>query len=184
MNASDAPQELVDESPMRRSLHMLKVGGSNPLRAGHFRLIPHCIWGQYLGEKTAPYLRRWVIDFGRFSIRLHHWLASDDLRAPHDHAWDFTSILLAGSLIDRTPGASGGYSHAEPVTDTPRTRWSLTRYDAAHRHSVVVGPAGAWTLLLCGPEKREWGFWTARKDNGVVRFRHRNKYFREHGHHQ
>lgn len=36
---------------------------------------------------------------------------------------------------------------------------------------------GCWTVLLTGPEKRVWGFWV----NG--KFRKRNKYFYEHGHH-
>ncbi len=174
------------------SVNTPKVAGSSPVPRTPRRRVepskwrfPRLTWGQDLVDPAQPYLTRWVLDFGRFSIRLHHWHASDDLRAPHDHAWNFISILLAGSMLDRTPGSSGGYT-GEPPTDTPRRWLRLDRFKAEHRHSVVVGPKGAWTLLLTGPIRREWGFWVPRlggKLQGLVRFRHRNKYFHTFGHH-
>lgn len=149
---------------------------------------PKFVLGQRLGDPKKPYLRRWVIDFGACSFRLHHWMSSDDLRAPHDHAWDFASMLFKGTLIDRVPGDTGGYVEADPTSwrDIPRQLFIPEFFSAEHRHSVVAGPLGAWTLMFCGPERRNWGFWTPRKggrDKGTVRFRNRNKYFRTHGHH-
>jgi len=87
-------------------------------------------------------------------------------------------------MWDRTPGPNGGYS--DGFVETPRKKLEAEHFEAEHRHSVRVGKRGAWSLLLCGPEKREWGFWTPKrggKDKGTVRFRHRNKYFHTHGHH-
>lgn len=123
------------------------------------------IWRQKLGGEACPYVVRWVADFGLFSMRLHHWLRSDDLRHPHDHAWDFISIVLWGSVWDRASGA-----------DRRRGWLSISRFRATHQHSVVVGKP-AWTLLLTGPERRTWGYWVDGK------FRKRNKYYHEHGHH-
>lgn len=125
-------------------------------------------WRVALGPVNCPYVVRWVLDLWRFgmgSIRLHHWLRSDDLRAPHDHGWWFVSLVLWGSLIDRTDRS-----------DTRRGWLSVSFFDPLHRHSVVVEEP-AWTLLITGKECRTWGYWV----NG--RFRKRNKYFFEHGHH-
>jgi hypothetical protein len=38
-----------------------------------------------------------------YSIRLHHWLRSDDRRFFHDHACDFISIALWGCYANVTP---------------------------------------------------------------------------------
>jgi hypothetical protein len=118
-----------------------------------------------LGVATCPYLERWVLDFKLFSIRLHHWLASDDQRHFHDHPWWYLSWVLKGSYVDRSPWG-----------DVRRARWSVKRFPALHRHSVIIDKP-CWTLLITGPEKRVWGFWV----HG--RFRKRNKYFFIFGHH-
>ena len=86
-------------------------------------------------------------------------------------------------MWDRVPGPEGGYVGDLPFTETKRKRFRFERFSAEHRHSVRVGKKGAWTLLFTGPVRREWGFWVPRGDNGKVRFRHRNKYFRIFGHH-
>ena len=121
---------------------------------------------QKLGTPSDPYLIRWVLDFGAFSFRLHHWRHSDDLRYPHDHAWDFLTFILYGSYEDVSPQGN----------ETLRAV-QITYRKAEHQHSVKVDKS-CWTFLITGSEYRKWGFWV----NG--RFRKRNKYFFEHGHHQ
>lgn len=123
-------------------------------------------WRERLGLPECPYLIRWVLDLGFCSIRLHHWIASDDQRHHHDHPWWFLTLVLWGSYLDRSPS---GYTMMIPG------RWAYR--PAIHQHTALVSPGGCWTLLLCGPESREWGFWVDGK------FRRRNKYFFEHGHH-
>lgn len=119
-----------------------------------------------LGKQTDPYLIRWVVDFGIGSIRLHHWRHSDDLRYPHDHAWDFLTIILYGSYLDVSPD------------ELDKLDWGQLAFrKAEHKHSVRITSKHCWTLMFTGPERRVWGFWV----NG--KFRKRNKYFFEHGHH-
>lgn len=109
---------------------------------------------------------RYVMETKWFSIRLHHWLSSDDLRNPHDHAWNFITFVLSGSYEDIS--AAG--------TDIVRTgNIRYRKYD--HKHSVKVPTSGCWTLMFTGPDMHKWGFWV----NG--KFRKRNKYFYEHGKH-
>lgn len=122
-------------------------------------------WREKLGKPECPYLVRWVAAI-YYSLRLHHWLAGDDPRAFHDHPWWYVTFCIWG-----------GYTDVSPAGEVEVGRWSFHYFPAAHRHTVRVNPGGAWTLLLTGPEKREWGFWVAGK------FRKRNKYFFEWGHH-
>ena len=69
-----------------------------------------------------------------------------------------------------------------PEGDTVMKRGMVKKFKAEHKHIVKVNKGGCWTLLLTGREKRQWGFWTKRKD-GTFRFRKRNKYFYENGVH-
>lgn len=118
-----------------------------------------------LGKLECPYLERWALLFYLFSLRLHHWLASDDQRFFHDHGWWYISIVLKGHYIERSPSGC-----------VWRRAGSIAFYPAIHRHSVIVNKP-CWTLLITGREKRVWGFWV----DG--RFRKRNKYFFMYGHH-
>ena len=123
-------------------------------------------WNQPLGIAECPYLHRWVLNLGLFSVRLHKWSASDDLRAMHDHPFHFITFVLKGKYIDISPGK---------IELLPR--WSIRFRKAKHTHSVKIVDKPTWTLLLCGPELRKWGFFPGGK------FTRKDKYFKKYGHH-
>ncbi len=125
------------------------------------------IWGQNLGRPECPYLRRWVLDFKLFSLRVHRWLASDDPRHRHDHPWWFLTLVLWG-----------GYTDDSLVSQDKLGFLSVRYRPSSWAHTVRVKEGGCWTVMLTGPEVREWGFWV----NGT-RWRKRNKYFYEFGNH-
>lgn len=60
-------------------------------------------WAEKLGYPDHPYLIRWTIILFGFSIRIHHWLRSDDNRYFHDHAANFISIVLKGFYFNVLP---------------------------------------------------------------------------------
>jgi hypothetical protein len=134
---------------------------------------PGVIWGQELGDPECPYMKRWVLNFGKFAIRLHHWMGSDDPRNMHDHAWGFWTFVIRGGYTDVTPSNIANIG--------PRTehlgRWSLKYRPAHHIHTVQTDPSGAWTILVNGPHVRKWGFWV---DGKFMKVR---EYFRKFGHH-
>jgi hypothetical protein len=155
---------------------------------------------QMLGKPECPYVNRWMVDMGKYgSLRLHHWFGSDDQRAYHDHPWWFLTLVLKGGYQDLHPQAvlrcsqchstDITWNHlcthcgwvdleeAEAQAQDHLTAGSWRFRPAEHKHTVLVDKGGAWTVLLTGPEQRIWGFWV----NG--KFRKRNKYFFEHGHH-
>ncbi len=141
-----------------------KMRGSSP--------APRIIWRQKLGLPECPYIERWMINFGRLgSLRLHHWLRSDDKRAKHDHPADFVTLVLKGSYTD-----FGAEINEHMTVGKVRFR------KAEHTHTVAVDPPGCWTLLWFLPDRRNWGFYTRRKD-GSLKWKKANKYFLEDGHH-
>lgn len=60
-------------------------------------------WNEPIGLKESPYLYRWTLIVFGFTIRLHHWIKSDDNRFFHDHATDLTSIVLKGHYWNVKP---------------------------------------------------------------------------------
>jgi hypothetical protein len=118
------------------------------------------------GLEDCPYTTAYILDFKIFSIRFHRWTKSDDLRHYHDHPYNFYSILLKGSIVDRS--AKG---------DEIRKKWRWWYCKAEHQHKVVVRESPSWTFVVTGPRKRDWGYWVKGK------FRKRNHYFLKYGHH-
>lgn len=160
----------------------LEVGGSNPSPRTRKRRFG-VTWRQKLGKTECPYAERWILTVFGYSLRLHHFIRSDDARANHDHPWWFVTLILKGAYYDIVEGAMPGHPPRRPEHMTPGT---IRFRPAHHRHTVVVdyeaNPGGVWTLVFTGRHVRTWGFWPRRID-GVIRFKKANKYFLEHGHH-
>lgn len=136
-------------------------------KAAHGRFVT-LKWHENLGLPECPYLIRWRFELaGIGSLRVHHWLGPDDDRAFHDHPWWFLTFALRGSYEDRNPGG----------TDLLRAG-SVRFRPALHRHTVVPGEHGAWTIMVTGERSRTWGFWP-----GGTKFVKANKWFLTRGHH-
>jgi hypothetical protein len=99
------------------------------------------------------------------TVRLHNIRRSDRDRHPHDHPWDFWSLLLTGSYVETRMGGfdgSDGVINGRPVPWVDRLlvpRWSLVRRRAEDLHKLTVA-APLWTLVWTGPRRRDWGFQT------------------------
>lgn len=110
-----------------------------------------------IGGRDDPYMLRWWIYRNKagFSAYLHRFLRSDDDRALHDHPFASCSILLRGCYLEHL--ADGQVKLRKPWRPWAPWRLVLRRADAAHRIELVAGEQ-VWTLFLCGPVVREWGF--------------------------
>lgn len=155
-------------------------------------------WNEKLGDPECPYLIRWAINFGPLgSVRLHHWVRSDDKRHAHDHPSNFITLILKGEYEDWTqcPPCRGTgcflgilpvgctRCHGTGISKGKMKPGSIRFRRAEHRHIVNVIQPGCWTLLYFFPKRRDWGFWVPRKSDGTMKFKKANKYFLEHGHH-
>jgi hypothetical protein len=122
-------------------------------------------WKEKLGNKDDPYLYRWTILFFNFSIRIHHWIKSDDTRAFHDHSCNFISFLIKGEYQNVTPSYS-------KTIKAPFIWFSK----AENIHHLIIDKKGAWTILFCGRPYRKWKFWI----NDIKSFRPL-RYFHRYG---
>jgi hypothetical protein len=91
--------------------------------------------------------RRWRLPF---EVRVHHIKRPDRGRDPHDHPWNWRTIVMRGwydevvdgQVIHRAAGTTAG-----------------KRSNDAH-HISAVAPGGVWTLFIVGPYRQKWGFHT------------------------
>lgn len=123
------------------------------------------LFGQNLGNPNCPYMKRWVVDLGLFSFRLHHWRRSETESHMHCHPWFFITFVLAGQYKDVTPDGEETLSSG-----------AIAYRSAKHVHTVRTN--GCWTLLFCGPAYRTWGFYTKTK-TGFDKWIKATRYFRQ-----
>ncbi len=110
------------------------------------------------------YMRRWwVIPRNRFfNIYLHHFLASDEDRALHDHPWKNVSILLSGSYLEHMPKNIDEWINYNDRTIIVKKRYPLIpiyrKANSIHRIELIDNKP-IWTLFITGSIVREWGFY-------------------------
>lgn len=145
-------------------------GAKNTGEKHRYAIIPKVTWGGYIGLKECPYMRRWLIQNRWGTLRVHHFMGSDDYRAFHDHPWWFLTLVVKGSYRDLTPCSNckgtglvtdahlgcfdcmgKGYNVDKLVLGSMRFR----RTNYIHR----VESKNAWTIVITGPWSRHWGFW-------------------------
>lgn len=95
------------------------------------------------------------------TARVTLWFEPDlrDKRGPrpHNHPWDFHSMILAGSYAEDRYEVVGG-----DIVHTPAVEHYMGETNKIGReeyHEVVdVDPGHTLTLMLCGPGMSSWGY--------------------------
>ena len=131
--------------------------------------------GFQVAKNGRPYLDRLrVIQTPLFGVYLHRIHTPDGDRDPHDHPWWFASLVLSGSYDEMV------WDHPEDRTRPAwrdqiswartrhRGRWSLRTIRRSQAHRITDVHGTLWTLVLTGPRRASWGFWT---DRGFVDWR-------------
>lgn len=115
----------------------------------------------HIPDRNAPdkeYLFRLrIIECPLFGVYLHKILRADSDPSPHDHPWNFVSIILKGGYLefrqrlDWLPGAF-------------ESRWYLPKQINVVRdgdYHVILELSDnkpVWSLLFVGRRKKSWGF--------------------------
>lgn len=106
---------------------------------------------EVIGVPECPLMYRWtLLDCGKRigKVMLHYFLPTQRDRDHHDHPRSFVTLVLRG-----------GYDDIQPNGHVDRVRAPTIRFrQATHAHITVAGPRGAWTLVVMGPLRRDWGF--------------------------
>jgi hypothetical protein len=110
-------------------------------------------------SKTNPsdvYLRRLRIFNTPWCSLYIHWIYEPDTdRYPHDHPWDFWSLILNGSYTEEIHDFPGSVPTMSTWRRGQLHKMSITK---AHRITRTIGPLV--TLVITGRRRREWCFWT------------------------
>ena len=152
------------------------IGSSNTTRFKNFQIR----WAEKLGYPDDPYLVRWTfIAFG-YSMRIHHWIKSDDNRYFHDHSADLLSIVLKGQYWNVKPydpdmnpecevNVDGDYKlnqnkcYVEGIFNSLYNFFHMAKSiwfsKAEDRHYLKIPKGGAWTLMFEGKPRHKWGFY-------------------------
>jgi len=153
-------------------------------------------WKEKLGLPDSPYLYRWTLIFFGYTIRLHHWIKSDDCRYFHDHPSWLISIVLKGyywnvkpTKINSTPYIGNKlmsedlprntletrdekYCYVEGMFNSKRNFFHLNNSiwfsKSTDRHWLCIPKYGAWTLLIEGRPQIKWGFWVINEKTGEL----------------
>lgn len=114
------------------------------------------------GEAYLCRLR--LIDTPWFGVYLHHVEGPDPQPDPHDHPWTFLSFVVRGGYLEQVWKAVGPLK-----TQVYSRRWrSLTWHRMraeGYAHRILSCEPRTVTLILRGPRRREWGFWTISNEN-------------------
>lgn len=121
------------------------------------------------GERTE-YMRRWIFSTPLFTVRLH-CIKESDYGPPHNHPWNFVSVILKGRYTEELYQVSIGAVPIQLRKMLRRKAFCPVFRRTTAIHKVLLEPGeNVWTLCITdGARKRNgvarWGFWTL---NGYV----------------
>lgn len=120
------------------------------------------------------HFRRWRLFWSPWgSIYLHNITNSDLDIDPHDHPWDFTSLIIKGSYREEARYAHDDYKTLYVKAYTPGM---LNKKKTIDCHKLTLQTPSVWTLVFVGKRKHDWGYQTA---NGWVHHKEYNRLRRE-----
>lgn len=111
------------------------------------------------------YLRRLrVIQTPWFSFYIHWINEADSDRHPHDHPWNFWSLVLKGGYTEEI------YQDSRNIGESGRSeqhwrRFSWHKMPLSHAHKITRLPGETVTIVVTGRRVRQFRFWT---DDGPV----------------
>lgn len=122
-------------------------------------------WKEPMGNINCPYLYRWTLIIFGYSIRLHHWIKSDDNRHFHDHSCNLISMIIKGWYYNVVPQFPD-YPNVMLYRKIKAKAFKPWRSNAYAKHYLEIPKEGAWTILLCGRPYHKWGFYVKNKITG------------------
>ena len=143
-----------------------------------------------LRNERGTYLDRWGLGVGHWSpgIAIHRITGPDSGRDLHDHPWWFGSLVLWGGYTEERINIREAVPAAADASQWPgvcapgfenRRRWlswQVMRLDECHRITALWGKV-CWTVVVRGPHRRGWGFYT--KDGWIAQGDYRGRRLRD-----
>lgn len=159
-NTTYSPRPLTNEpnaSWMEKVLSRIFVREDIPTRTDNQVLYLRRF--HLVSEKAFPRLAK-LFKWGR--LYLHCFYRSDEDPDPHDHPWDFHSLVLKGGYTDETWGYVGDAKVPQIIATPVRTAGCIAFRKAEHLHRarLLDESKRTWTLVFSGKRRRDWFFHT------------------------
>ena len=91
-----------------------------------------------------------------FAVYIHQICKSDEDSFPHDHPWNFSSIILEGSYEETAwypPHFDVGHCNTYYTDD-------VIEHKAVDAHKIRLRSTEVWTLVFTSGRDRYWGYQT------------------------
>lgn len=113
-----------------------------------------------ISSKTGElHFKRWaILETKWFNIYLHKIYKSDEDKHPHNHPWNFWSLILWGSYKEEL-WTYDGFDYIHTLTRTVEQRkWlSLAKRETYQYHKITLTKP-VLTLVITGKRRKEWGY--------------------------
>jgi len=110
-----------------------------------------------IGQPGNPMMERWrLLQTPWLGIYVHFIYREDLDPVPHDHPWQFRSLVLRGSYTEHYWPDARVWEHSRRQSFG---RWSWHRFPLAAAHRITSVTPGTVTLVFVGSKRRTWGFW-------------------------
>ena len=113
-----------------------------------------------VSKKGITHFKRWsIIQSKWFNIYIHAIYVADLDKHCHDHPWNFMSIILKGTYIEKVINKHP--KHNRYISYLTRSFWSNTfkwnKAETTHKiDKIMDGPV--YTLFITGKNRRDWGY--------------------------
>jgi hypothetical protein len=118
------------------------------------------------------HFKRWrIIETPWFNIYIHKICQSDKDKDPHDHPWNYRTIILKGAYKEMLCQTYEDTSTGESIRRIHRIsvkefhRWNSVKRKWYDGHKIELISAPVWTLVITGKHRGVWGYIT---DKGWV----------------
>lgn len=107
-------------------------------------------------EGVIHFLRYRLISTPWFKLYLHKICRSDEDNHMHDHPWNFASLILSGSYLEKYFVAGNWGEEIERV----RKPGNMVRHHHTDVHKLSLSTPFVWTLVFASGKVQPWGYQT------------------------
>lgn len=112
---------------------------------------------EIISKTGAVHFRRYrLLQTPWFAVYIHQICRSDEDLHPHDHPWNFTSVILEGSYEEK--------SWYPPFFNEMQFKTYYTgdviQHQAEDAHKIRLKSTEVWTLVFTSGRDRYWGYQT------------------------
>lgn len=112
---------------------------------------------EIVSKRGEVHFRRYrLLQTPWFAIYIHQICRSDEDLDPHDHPWDYQSVILEGCYLEDSRLAPN--FKAQPVQKY--YSGDVIKHKAADVHKITLVSKEVWTLVFTSGREREWGYLT------------------------